>query len=84
MRAWTLAALVGPVSRRLSIDTTLRITDDWVAVARDAGVALEPGDVVTLTVSAYSGARTHPSSNSAGRSFTLTVPSPTPPGAPAP
>jgi hypothetical protein len=84
MRVWGLMATTGPVSRRLSIDTTLRITDDWVAVARDAGVALQPGDVVTLTVSANSGDPAHPSSNSAGRSFTLTVPSPTPPGAPAP
>jgi hypothetical protein len=73
-----------PVSGRLSLDTTVRITDDWVAVARDAGAELEPGDVVELAVSAQSGPSFHPSSNSAGRSFTLTVPSPTPPGAPAP
>jgi hypothetical protein len=39
---------------------------------------------VELAVSAQSGPSFHPSSNSAGRSFTLTVPSPTPPGAPAP
>jgi hypothetical protein len=84
MRGWTLAAINGPVSGRLSIDTTVRITDDWVAVARDAGVALEPGDVVTLLVEASSGNHAHPSSNDAGRSFTLTVPSPTPPGAPEP